>query len=44
VDYFRDAEDEMPVRDLLENIHAQPLHEFHHALLVAGRVEVAALA
>jgi hypothetical protein len=28
---------------LLEDIHAKPLAEFHHALLVAGRAEVAAL-
>ena len=42
--YFRDAEDKMPVRNLLEDVHAQPLPEFHHALLVTGRAEVAALA
>ncbi len=34
----------MPVRDLLENIHAEPLPEFHHAFLMAGGAEVAALA
>jgi hypothetical protein len=34
----------MPVRNLLEDVHAQPLPEFHHALLVTGRAEVAALA
>ena len=32
---FRDAEDEMTVRNLLEDIHAQPLPEFHHAFLMA---------
>jgi len=34
------AEDEMPVGNLLENVHAQPFPEFHHALLVTGRAEV----
>jgi hypothetical protein len=33
---FRYAEYEMPVRNLLEDIHAEPFSEFHHALLVAG--------
>ena len=28
---------------LLEDIHAEPLPEFHHALLMAGRAEVTAL-
>ncbi len=32
---FRDAEYEMTVRDLFENIHAEPLAEFHHAFLMA---------
>ena len=32
---FRDAEDEMPVWDLLQDIHAEPLPEFHHAFLMA---------
>jgi len=32
---FGDAEDEMPVRYLLEDIHAEPFPEFHHAFLVA---------
>lgn len=41
---FRDAEDKMPVGGLFEDIHAQPLSEFHHALLMAERAEVAALA
>src|SRR5664280_1144386 len=41
---FRDTEDKMPVRNLLEYLHAQPLPEFHHALLMARRAEVAALA
>lgn len=34
----------MPVWDLLQNIRAEPLAELHHALLVAGRAEMAALA
>jgi hypothetical protein len=34
----------MTVRNLFENIHAQPLPEFHHALLMAGGAEVTALA
>ncbi|MDP1989767.1 MAG: hypothetical protein Q8K00_01995, partial [Syntrophales bacterium] len=37
---FRNAEYEMPVRHLLEDIHAEPLPEFHHALLVTRRTEV----
>jgi hypothetical protein len=41
---FGYAEYEMPVRNLLENIHAEPFPEFHHALLVAGWAEMAALA
>jgi hypothetical protein len=41
---LRDAENEMPMRDLLEDIHAEPLAEFHKPLLVAGGAEVAALA
>jgi hypothetical protein len=41
---LRDAEDEMPVGNLFENIHAQPLPEFHHTLLMAGGAEVTALA
>ena len=32
---FRDAKDKMPVRNLLEDVHAQPLPEFHHPLLMA---------
>ena len=32
---LRDAEYEMAVRDLFEDIHAEPLPEFDHALLVA---------
>jgi hypothetical protein len=31
---FRYAEYEMPVRNLLEDIHAEPLPEFHYALLI----------
>jgi len=34
----------MPVRNLLEDIRAEPLPEFYHALLMAGRAEMAALA
>jgi hypothetical protein len=30
--------------DLLEDIHAEPLAEFHHPLLMAGGAEVATLA
>jgi hypothetical protein len=41
---LRDAEDEMTVGHLLEDIHTEPLSEFHHALLMTGRAEVAALA
>jgi hypothetical protein len=41
---LRNAEYEMPVGNLFENIHAQPLPEFHHALLMAGGAEVTALA
>jgi hypothetical protein len=32
------------MRNLLEDIHAEPLAEFHHPLLMAGGAEVAALA
>jgi hypothetical protein len=31
----------MTVGHLLEDIHAEPLAEFHHALLMAGRAKVA---
>ena len=41
---FRDAEDEMAVRHFFEDIRAEPLPEFHHALLMAGWAEVAAFA
>jgi hypothetical protein len=41
--YLRNAEDEMAVGYLFEDIHAQPFPEFHHALLMAGGAEVAAL-
>ncbi len=34
---LRDAEDKMPVRNLLEHIHAQPFPELHHALLMTGK-------
>jgi len=41
---LRDAENEMPVRNLLEHIHAQPFSEFHNTLLMAGWAEMPALA
>ena len=41
---LRDAEDKMPVRNLLEDIHAEPFPEFHHPLLMAGGAKMAALA
>jgi len=41
---LRDAEYEMPVRNLLEYIHAEPFPEFHHALLVARWAEMTPLA
>jgi hypothetical protein len=44
VEDFRDAEYEMSVRNLLEDIHAEPLPEFHHPLLMTGWTKVAALA
>ena len=34
----------MPVRYLLEDIHAEPLPEFHHVLLMTRRTEMTALA
>ena len=34
----------MPVGNLLEDIHAEPFPEFHHALLMAGGTEMTALA
>jgi len=37
---LRNAKNEMPVRDLFENIRAEPLSEFHHAFLMAGRAEM----
>jgi hypothetical protein len=41
---LRNTEHEMPVRNLFEDVHAEPLPEFHYALLMAGWTEVAALA
>ena len=41
---LRDAEDEMPVGDLLEHMDAEPLSEFHHPLLMAGRAKMTTLA
>ncbi len=32
---FGDAEYEMPVRNLFEDIHAEPFPEFHHPFLMA---------
>jgi len=32
----------MPVRNLFEDIHAEPLPEFHQAFLMAGWAEMAA--
>ena len=37
---FRDAENEMPVGHLLEDIQAEPFPQLQHALLVARRTEV----
>ena len=37
---LRNTEHEMPVRNLFEDVHTEPLPEFHHALLVAGRTKV----
>ena len=34
----------MPVRNLLEDIHAEPFPEFHYALLIAGGAEMTPLA
>lgn len=34
----------MPVWYLLENVQAEPLPKFHHALLVTGRTEMTAFA
>ena len=42
--HLRDAEYEMPVRNLLEDIYAQPFAEFHDTLLMTGGTEMAALA
>ena len=41
---LRDAEDEMPVGNLLEDIHTEPFPELHHALLMAGWAKMTALA
>ena len=43
-DTLKGTRDEMPVGDLLEDIHAEPFPELHHPLLVAGWAEVAAFA
>ena len=39
-----DAEDEMPVRHLFQDIAAEPLAEFHDTFLMAGGAKVTALA
>ena len=41
---LRDAEYEMTVRNLLEDIHAEPFPEFHHPLLVTGGAKMTPLA
>lgn len=41
---LRDAKDEMPVGNFLEDIHTEPFPELHHALLMAGWAKMAALA
>ena len=41
---LREAEDEMPVGNLLEYVGAEPFPEFHHPLLMAGGTEMTALA
>ncbi len=37
---LRDAENEMTMRRLFEDIHAEPFAKLHDALLMTGRVEV----
>ena len=41
---LKGTRDEMPVGNLLEDIHAEPFPEFHHALLMARWAEMTALA
>jgi len=41
---FGDAEDKMTVRNLLEDIRAEPFPEFHYPLLMAGGAKMATLA
>jgi hypothetical protein len=41
---LRDAEDEMPVGNFLEQMGTEPFPEFHHPLLMAGGTEMTALA
>jgi len=43
-DTLKGTRDKMPVGNLLEDIHAQPLPEFDHALLMTGGAEVVPLA
>ena len=40
---LRNAEDEMPVGNLLEHVGTEPFPEFHHPLLMAGGTEMTAL-
>jgi hypothetical protein len=40
---LRNAEDEMPVGNLLEHLGTEPFPEFHHPLLMAGGTEMTAL-
>jgi hypothetical protein len=41
---LREAEDEMPMGNLLEHVGTEPFPEFHHPLLMAGGTEMTALA
>ena len=41
---FGEDKDEMMVRNLLDDIRAEPFPEFHHAFLMAGRTEMTVLA
>ena len=40
---LRDAEDEMPVGNLLEHVGTEPFSEFHHLLLKAGMAKMTTL-
>jgi hypothetical protein len=41
---LRNAENKMPMCNLFEDFHAQPLSEFHHTFLMAGWAKMAAFA